>query len=120
MSRANVVKALAFGVVGGLVSGLLGVGGGIVLVPALVLGLGVEQRTAHATSLAAIIPIGLVGGVIYALDDRGIHAGFAAALAAGAIVGAPLGVRALSRTPEWVLRLAFVAATLAAGVKLIV
>jgi uncharacterized protein len=51
--------ALGFGA--GMVAGLLGVGGGIVFVPALVLVVGLGQLEAQATSLVAIIPVAMVG-----------------------------------------------------------
>jgi uncharacterized membrane protein YfcA len=55
--------ALAMGLCGGVVSGLLGVGGGILFVPALTLVLSLSQVKAEATSLLAIIPVALVGAI---------------------------------------------------------
>ena len=52
----NVFGALLIGVAGGIAGGLLGIGGGTLYVPALVLILGVEQNVAQGVSLAAIIP----------------------------------------------------------------
>lgn len=49
------------GVLGGLIAGMLGVGGGVVFVPALVLFAGLDQHGAEATSLLAIIPVAIVG-----------------------------------------------------------
>ena len=57
----DVVLALLLGIVGGLLAGLFGVGGGIVFVPALALGLGLEQVEAEATSLLAILPAVVAG-----------------------------------------------------------
>ena len=53
--------AVAMGFCGGVLSGLLGVGGGILFVPALTLVLSLTQVKAEATSLLAIIPVALVG-----------------------------------------------------------
>lgn len=53
--------AVLMGLCGGVVSGLLGVGGGILFVPALTLVLSLTQVRAEATSLLAIIPVALVG-----------------------------------------------------------
>ena len=55
--------AIALGLVGGVLAGLFGVGGGIVFVPALTLGLGLAQLTAEATSLAAMVPVVVVGAL---------------------------------------------------------
>lgn len=54
-------EAAAIGLAAGLVAGLLGVGGGILFVPALTLVLGLSQVAAEATSLLAIVPVALVG-----------------------------------------------------------
>ena len=56
--RGRLDRRLAtIGGAGGLLSGLLGVGGGVIMVPLLVLWAGYRQRDAHALSLGAIIPI---------------------------------------------------------------
>jgi uncharacterized membrane protein YfcA len=120
MSTRTTALALAIGSIGGVLSGLLGVGGGIVMVPGLVLVLGSTQRKAHGTSLAAIIPIGAVGAAVYGIDGGHIDVGFAGALALGAVVGAPIGVRALARIPERALRVAFIAVVFAAAGRLLV
>jgi uncharacterized membrane protein YfcA len=57
---AELLTAL-FAVVGGAVGGLLGVGGGIIFVPALVIFLGDSQLEASATSLLAIVPVAIIG-----------------------------------------------------------
>lgn len=110
--------ALAIGLVAGLSSGLLGIGGGVVMVPGLVIVLGMVQQQANATSLAAIIPIGAVGALSFAVAGE-VNYALAALLALGAVAGAPLGVRVMSSIPEPVLRLIFTAVALAAGVRLV-
>ncbi len=119
MSGRTRLTALSVGFVGGLISGLLGIGGGVVMVPGLVLVLGIAQRRAHATSLTAIVPIGAIGAVLYAADGGTLSPAFAALLAAGAVVGAPLGVRVLSGMPEGVLRAMFILVVAAAGVRML-
>lgn len=57
----TIVAAIAIGIAAGVVSGMLGVGGGILFVPALALVIGLTQIDAEATSLAAMIPVVLVG-----------------------------------------------------------
>ena len=56
-----VLLALALGFAAGVLSGMFGVGGGILFVPTFVLVLGLTQLSAQATSLAAMIPVVLVG-----------------------------------------------------------
>ncbi|HWB70672.1 MAG TPA: sulfite exporter TauE/SafE family protein [Egibacteraceae bacterium] len=115
------VLALALGVVAGLLSGLFGVGGGIVLVPGLTLVLALAQHRAHATSLAAIILVA-ASALPPFVRLRAVAFGPAAALAAGALVGAWLGAGLMDRIPGRRLRQGFallllvVAARLVAGV----
>ncbi len=87
------------GIVGGILSGLLGVGGGVVMVPLLVVWAGYRQREAHALSLGAIIPISLAGIVAYGAAGK-VRIVDAVALAAGAVVGARLGAGLLARIEE--------------------
>ena len=99
-------RLVAIGVMGGLLSGLLGVGGGVVMVPLLVLWAGYRQRDAHALSLGAIIPISFASVVIYGAAGK-VRLVDAAALAAGSVVGARIGASALARIEERPLKLAF-------------
>jgi uncharacterized membrane protein YfcA len=57
----ELVGAVAIGFAAGVVAGMLGVGGGILFVPALSLALGLSHIEAEATSLVAIVPVALVG-----------------------------------------------------------
>jgi uncharacterized protein len=57
----TVLLALGLGFAAGAISGMFGVGGGVLFVPTLVLVLGLSQLEAQATSLAAIIPVVAVG-----------------------------------------------------------
>ncbi|HKN93988.1 MAG TPA: sulfite exporter TauE/SafE family protein [Thermoleophilaceae bacterium] len=63
MSGGEIAGTLAVGFAAGMSSGLLGIGGGILFVPGLVLILGESQLRAEATSLLAIIPVALVGSM---------------------------------------------------------
>ena len=99
-------QPVAIGLSGGLLSGLLGVGGGIVMVPLLVLWAAYSQRDAHALSLGAIIPISIAGIAIYGVAGE-VRYGTAIALAAGSIVGARIGAGWLARIDERLLKVVF-------------
>jgi hypothetical protein len=99
-------KLLAIGIGGGVLSGLLGVGGGIVMVPLLVLWAGYAQRDAHALSLGAIIPISVAGIATYGVAGE-VRWWEALGLAAGSIVGARVGADLLARIDERLLKLVF-------------
>jgi uncharacterized membrane protein YfcA len=99
-------KLIVIGLVGGLLSGLLGVGGGIIMVPLLVLWAAYGQRDAHALSLGAIIPISIAGIATFGVAGQ-VHWWDAGALAAGSIVGARFGAGLLARIDERHLRIIF-------------
>lgn len=61
MSAGDVVAAVGIGFAAGITSGMLGVGGGVLFVPALAIFLGLSQVAAEATSLLAIVPVALIG-----------------------------------------------------------
>ncbi|HVD26590.1 MAG TPA: sulfite exporter TauE/SafE family protein [Gaiellaceae bacterium] len=104
--RRPYARLAAIGLAGGLFSGLLGVGGGVVMVPLLVLWAGYGQRNAHAISLGAIIPISAAGVITFGAAGE-IQVWEALALAAGSIVGAQVGASMLSRIDEQLLKLVF-------------
>jgi len=99
-------KALTLGSAAGLLSGLFGVGGGVLLVPAMVIALGVTQRRAHATSLAAVLPISLASGATYVVAGL-FDPWAAAALIVGALPAVFLGTFLLERLPQRILRVLF-------------
>lgn len=99
-------RLLAIGLGGGLLSGLLGVGGGIIMVPLLVYWAAYSQRDAHAISLGAIIPISIAGIATYGVAGE-VRYWQAIGLAAGSIVGARIGAGLLARIDERLLKIVF-------------
>jgi uncharacterized protein len=116
--RPRLAGAAGVGALAGLLAGLFGVGGGILIVPGLVLLLRMEQRRAHGTSLAAIIPIAASGILGFALRDS-VDWVAAALLSVGAMAGALLGTRALQRLRPRALRIGFALFLLATAVRLL-
>jgi uncharacterized membrane protein YfcA len=108
-----VIIAAVMGGAAGVVSGLLGVGGGILFVPALTLALSLSQVKAEATSLLAIIPVALVGAARqYRYGNVEVRDGIV--LGGLSAVGVFAGVELANFLPQRVLKLAF------AGLMLIV
>ena len=99
--------------------GLLGVGGGLVMVPLQVVWAGVSQRQANATSLVAIIPIALAALPIYYFRAGAPHVDLHMAffLVIGSVVGAYAGARLLKRIPDRPLRIGVAVLLIAVGVK---
>lgn len=111
-------KLAALGLVAGLLSGAFGVGGGVLIVPALVLlGAGFTQKRAHGTSLAAVVPISIVGAATYLIGGY-TDLLLAALLTAGAVLGALVGARLLHSMPEVWLRWLFIGFMLLVAVRL--
>jgi uncharacterized membrane protein YfcA len=84
----------------GIVSGLAGLGGGVLIVPLLVIGFGVSQRVAQGTSLIAILPVAAIGAIIHEANgevDMRAATAIAAAGAPAAIAGALLALWAPQR-----------------------
>ena len=101
----QVVSLLAIGLAAGFMAGLLGIGGGVLMVPAMVLLLGFDQHVAQGTSLLVIIPAALSGSFTHYRNGR-LFLRDAALLAAGGVVGAVLGsIFALSIDDEILRRL---------------
>lgn len=90
----------------GTLSGLFGLGGGIILVPSLMLVVGLGVRTAAATSLAAVVPIAAAGLTGYALAGE-VDVRLAVLVSVGALFGTAIGTRLLRVLPERLLLSAF-------------
>jgi uncharacterized membrane protein YfcA len=101
-----VIGAIVVGALAGLLAGLLGVGGGILFVPALTVFLGLDQVDAEATSLLAIMPMALVGAW---RQHRYGNVRMPDALVLGplAIPGAVAGVAIVNVVPERAVQIAF-------------
>ena len=100
------IEAVLIGIAGGVIAGLLGVGGGALFVPALVIGFGLSQVDAEATSLLAIIPVALVGA--WRQHTYG-NVRLRDALLVGtlAVPGAALGVVLVNAVPERAVEIGF-------------
>lgn len=104
--RAGGAAALGVGAAVGLLAGFMGVGGGILAVPALALLFGASQQVAQGTSLALILVTAPVGAIEH--HRHGNVAGrLVPWLALGALVGAPLASTLALRLPQAVLARGF-------------
>lgn len=114
-------RLVAVGLAAGLLGGLLGVGGGIVIVPGLIWACGLGRHMATGTSLLAILPIAVVGTLTYALSPGGaFDLPASAILAGGSLVGAVAGAQVNARMSEHGLRVAFAVVTGLFGLRLVI
>lgn len=96
MSAGDALVALGTGLVAGVYAGLLGVGGGIIMVPSMVLLLSQSQHVAEGTSLLVIIPTAVIGTIAFArrgLVDAATVRWLAAGGVGGAVAGAALAIQ---------------------------
>ncbi|HNU91105.1 MAG TPA: sulfite exporter TauE/SafE family protein [Spirochaetota bacterium] len=111
--------AVFIGAIAGLASGFMGIGGGVVIIPALVFMLGFDQHLAQGTSLAAMVPpIGLLAAYVYYKSGH-VDIPVAALIAAGFIVGGMLGARVVVHIDAGVLRKVFGVVLLLLAVRMI-
>ncbi len=82
-----VIQMLLIGLVAGVAGGMFGIGGGAIMVPAMVLLTGMDQKFATGTSIAAqILPIGILGAMVYYRNGN-LNIKYAVLIAVGLVVG---------------------------------
>jgi uncharacterized membrane protein YfcA len=112
------VALVAFGVLTGILSGVLGVGGGIFMVPFLVLVVGLSQHAAQATSLLVVLPTAAVGS--WSLYRRGVgDPSTALRMGLVGMVGSIAGTAVALSLPAQALRICFAALMVVVGIRLL-
>jgi uncharacterized membrane protein YfcA len=112
---------LVIGVFAGILAGLFGIGGGLIIVPVLVLIVGYSQTTAMGTSLVALLlPVGLGGAyAFYAagkIDSGNIKAGLL--ISVGMFLGSFLGAKIALSFPDYIMKRAFCIFIVAVSVRM--
>jgi hypothetical protein len=116
----NIVLYLLLGLVAGIFSGLLGIGGGIIIVPVMVFLFGISEHHAQGTTLALMVPpIGLLAAWVY--YKRGfVDLKMAAFVCLGFFIGGLLGAKFAVEIPEPILKRMFGIMLLLVSLKMIV
>lgn len=118
-TRRDIITCLLIGIAAGLMSGLMGVGGGIVMIPPMTAFLGLTQHKAHGTSLGVIVFTAIAGALTYGFSGH-TDVLIALELAAGSIVGARIGALVMNRIPARELRMIFAFFIFIIGLRLLV
>jgi uncharacterized protein len=117
----QIVQLLIGGLIGlgsGVLSGIFGIGGGLVIVPSLILLMGMTVRQAVGTSLAALLlPVGILGVLEYFRAGQ-IDVRVAIVLALGLLVGVYFGARLALQLPPELVQRAFGVLMIVVGVRL--
>ena len=116
-ARVEPWKLVLIGLAAGVFGGGLGVGGGIILVPLLVV-VGFERHRAHATSLAAIMFIATAGAISFGVSGA-IDVGIGVTIGIGGVLGSVIGATVMHRVSARVLTIVFAVLLLVAGIRLI-
>ncbi len=114
----EILMILAMGLLTGVLSGLMGVGGGVVLVPMLVFLLGAEQHMAQGVSMLFIIPTAL-SGLYHLVRCKLVNAKVAMLIAAGALVGAMVSANFVQYIPAADLKKMFGVFVIYSGFRMI-
>ena len=112
------MKFAVTGLVGGSFAGLLGIGGGIIIIPMMVSYLKMKQHNAQATSALAIIPTAVVGMLVYSTHGN-IDMEISLYIILGSVAGAAITARLMKRIPEVNLKKAFSIFLILVGLKMV-
>lgn len=118
-ASSRTLKLAAIGTAGGIFSGLLGVGGGSVIVPLLIIWLGYGAREATGTSMMAIVVIAAVAVTLQAFYGN-VDPPNAALVGVPAIAGAFVGTALQQRIPERLIALLFAVLLVVIAIELII
>jgi len=113
----NIAVCVLIGIAGGILSGLLGVGGGIVLIPLAIIFLGMSQHQAQGVSLA-VITLSFFTMLVYYKKGY-VNLGAAALIGAGFVAGGFIGAQCASLIPSEILKKCFAVLMIGVAVKLL-
>lgn len=115
----NIFFYILLGLVAGIFSGLIGIGGAIIIIPALVLLFGLSQHTAQGTTLALMVPpIGLLAAWTY-YKQSFVDLKIAGLICLGFFIGGLFGAEFATEISDEILRKIFGVVLLAASLKMI-
>lgn len=118
MTLPEVGLLLLVGLTAGVLAGLFGIGGGLIMVPAMVLLFSFDQHTAQGTSLLVIIPAAAAGSVTHYRHGR-LAVGGAMALGAGGVIGALIGSTTALTLDDHLLQRLFALFLIAMAIRLL-
>ncbi len=115
----NILSYIILGLAAGIASGFLGIGGGIIVIPALVFIFGLTQHQAQGTTLALMIPpIGLLAALKY-YSEGNVKVSIAAFICVGFFIGGLIGASFVQKIPDVVLKRIFGIVMLLLSIKMI-
>jgi len=113
------LKKIFIGIISGLICGIFSAGGGLILVPAFIHFLNIEDKKARATTVFSILPMVLTSSIIYLKNDF-INWKVAIYCGIGGIIGGVIGAILLKKLPVKVLKITFIVFLVYTAIKFIV
>ncbi|MEG1964214.1 MAG: sulfite exporter TauE/SafE family protein [Clostridia bacterium] len=107
-----------FGLFVGFLNGLFGGGGGMLLIPCFTILAKVNEKEAHATAIATILPLSIATAIIY-IKNNGFDFGIGLPVGVGFLIGGILGTILLKKLSNQILQFVFYGVMIFAGVKMI-
>ena len=117
-SEKFIIKNMIIGILAGIVSGLFSTGGGMILVPAFIHLLKIDDTKARGTSVFCILPMVLVSSIFYYKGNY-IDWKIAALCAIGGAMGGYIGAKLLKKLPKKILKIAFTGFLIYVSVRMI-
>lgn len=118
METVFILGLILLGLIAGALSGLIGIGGGIIIIPALVFIFGFSQKLAQGTTLALLIPpIGILAAMTY-YKHGNVDLRVAAIIIIGFVIGSFFGAKFAVRIPEELLTKIFAVSIILIGIKM--
>lgn len=119
MNPTLLLSLIAIGILAGIFSGFMGVGGGVVMIPLMILWLGFTQHQAQGTSLAVLaVPVTFLAAYTYHVSGHPINWKFALIIAVSFVIGGFLGSKLALRIDQTVLKKIFALVLVVAAIKL--
>lgn len=117
-SEKFIIKNMIIGILAGIVSGLFSTGGGMILVPAFIHLLKIDDTKARGTSVFCILPMVLASSIFYYKGNY-IDWKIAALCAIGGAIGGYIGAKLLKKLPEKILKIAFTGFLIYVSIRMI-
>lgn len=112
------LKNIIIGIIAGLISGFFSTGGGLILVPAFIYFIKLNEKKARATSIACILPMVITSSIFYA-KNKFIDWKLGILCAIGGIIGGFVGTRFLNKVPDKILKISFLIFLIYMAIKMI-
>ena len=120
MTKKQKCLTVIFGAVTGFINGFFGGGGGMIVVPVMTILMKIEQKVAHATAIAVILPVSVISTLIYFFSGASGAEFFPTIITSiGVVVGGILGALLLKKIDNKLLVKSFAVVMLIAGIKML-